>query len=360
MSVLLSACSGQASESWPGITVGPDGQTVYVSYSSHVYQVNLANGSEIGRFPLEPKGKTTFYAPPAVTEDGNLLLGGYDFVFYSVKPGSEQANWIFDEAKDRYVGGALIEGDLVFAPSADGHLFALRRSTGEKVWEFLAEHALWGRPAFDGERLYVASMDHHVYALDPDTGEEIWKTEDLGGQIVTRPTISEDGRLFTTTQGSKTDDPSVSSQLVALDSATGSKLWNTPVAGWVWASPLLVDGVLYFGDSAGYFYAVDVEQGNLLWKYPASGEPKAKSSITGSPVAVEDKIFFGSEAGIITILNRSDGTSPQEIVVGGQIFSSLVDTGEAILFAPINYDEGILVAMNYDGTIKWKFLPAKK
>lgn len=345
-------------ESWPGITPAADGQTAYVAFATHVYQVNLANGSESARFPTE-QGKVSFYAPPAAAEDGSLLQGGYDWHFYSIKPGSDQPNWIFSEAKDRYVGGGLIVNDLVYAPSADGKLYALRIADGSKVWEFSAGHAIWGRPAFDGERLYVTSLDHRVYALAPDSGAMVWKSEDLGGQIVAEPALSADGRLYTTTFGSKTTDPNLTSQLVALDGATGSKVWNMPVAGWVWASPLLVEDTLYFGDTAGFFYAVGAQQGSLVWKYPASGEPKAKTSIIGAPVIVGDKVYFGSEAGVITILNRQDGTTPQEIVVGGQIYSGLFAAGDVILFAPINYKDAILVAMNPDGTIKWKFLPAK-
>lgn len=361
LSMLLSACTGRGIvESWPGITVPKDSQTVYIADGSQIYMVDLGNGAETGRYPAQPASKETFYAPPVVTADGNLLEGSYNFTFYSIKPGVDQPNWTFTEAKDRYIASPLIVNDLVLAPSADGRLYALQVQTGKKVWEFIAEHALWSRPATDGKLIYLASTDHHVYALNPDNGQQVWKSDDLGGQIVATPVLGAQGVLYTAIFGAKTDDPARTSQLIALDTQTGHKNWNMPVSGWVWASPLFNDGTLYFGDSAGYFYAVNADNGNLVWKYPASGTPKPSTSILGAPAVIGDKVYFGSEAGTLTILNRADGTSPVEKTIGGQIYSDLVVTGDVILMAPINFKDAILVAVDPDGNLKWQFLPAAK
>lgn len=364
LSVLLSACSGQVAESWPGITVVPEGEpnggTAFVAYTGQIYQVNLENGAEISRYPAEPDGKINFYAPPAVATDGNLLVGGYNFVFYKVQPGNGDPIWSFDDARDRYIAKPLAMGDLVYAPSADNRLYALRQQDGSLAWTFTAGHSLWSETVTDGELLFQASMDHFVYGLDPATGDQVWKSEDLGGPVVATPALSSEGVLYTAIFGSKTDDPARTSQFVALDTANGKTLWKLPLTGWVWASPLLYEDALYFGDTAGYFYAVNASDGKLLWKYPQSGAPSAKTSILGAAAVVDDKVYFGSEAGVITILNRADGTTPQEITIGGQIYSGLVAAGDVILFAPIQYDEAILAALNPDGTIRWKFLPAKE
>jgi outer membrane protein assembly factor BamB len=361
MSVLVSACTGAAPvESWPGITVLEDGGEAYVSFTNQIYRVDLQNGAETWRFAADPEPKVNFYAPPAISEDGNLLVGTYNFLFYNINP---EANppvvWSFSEAKDRYIASPLIMGDLVYAPSADGYLYALRLQDGGKAKEFKAEHSLWSTPVTDGENLIVASMDHHVYSLDPVTLQPVWESDDLGGPIVAAPALSPEGILYTGIFGSKTEEPSRASRLIALDSANGKELWSVPMHGWVWSTPLLVDGVLYLGDTEGYFYAVDAQQGKLLWTYPQV-EPAAKTSILGAPAVIGDKVYFGNEAGVVTILNRADGTGPLEIAVGGQIYSNLVVTGDTILFAPVNYEEAILVAMNPDGTIRWKFLPTKE
>jgi outer membrane protein assembly factor BamB len=347
-------------ESWPGITATGDGSAAYVSFSNQIYRVN-ADGAETWRFAQKPNARVTFYAPPAISEDGNLLVGAYNHLFYKIKPeGDQSIQWTFTGAKDRFIASPLIQGDIVYAPSADGHLYALRQTDGTKVWDFAASHALWSTPIPDGERLYVASMDHHVYALDPATGRVMWTSDDLGGPIVAAPALSSDGVLYTAMFGSKSDDPALTSKLVALDSASGKTLWTMPLKGWVWATPLLSEDTLYLGDTAGYFYAIDIQQHTPRWTYPASGAPADKTSILGGSAIIGDKIYFGNEAGVITILNRADGTAPLQITVGGQIYSNLVVAGDLIWFAPINNKEAMLVGMRPDGTIAWKFLPGKE
>jgi outer membrane protein assembly factor BamB len=359
LSGLLTACSGQALESWPGFTADPQSQMVFLSYGPHIYQLSLTNGAEVWRYPSKADAKVNFYAPPTLASEEELLVGGYNHLFYSLKPGSDQPNWSFAGAKDRFIAAALVVGDVVYAPCADGRLYALDRNNGNLLWDFQTGHSLWSTPVVDGEKLYLASMDHHIYALNVQSGREIWRTEDLGGQIVAAPTLGPDGTLYSAIFGSKTDDPARSSQLVALDSTTGSVKWKLPIVGWVWSSPLLHEGVLYFGDTAGVFYAVDAEKGALLWKYQPA-DPPANHSIIGAPSLVGDAIMFGSKSGVLYALSAADGSLLWEKPIGGQLYSNLTTVGDLTLFAPLNLESAVLLAVDQDGNIRWQFAPQKK
>jgi outer membrane protein assembly factor BamB len=285
LAVLLTACSGAASESWPGVAV--DGDTVYLSYATQIYQLNLASGAEQWRFPAEADNKINYYAPVALSDDNQqLLVGSYNHVFYSIPSGGAQASWSFSEAEDRYIAKALVLGDQVFAGSADGNLYAMGLD-GSTRWKFTAGHAIWGAPATDGKALYVASMDHHIYALNPQSGELIWPSDDLGGQLVAQPALSPTGILYIGAFGSKTktDNPERSSKLVAVDSSNGQVLWSKPTNGWVWATPLLNEDVLYFGDTEGYIYGFNAVDGTLLWSRQL--DTGANRAIIGAPVPQE-------------------------------------------------------------------------
>ncbi len=358
LSGLLTACSGQAFESWPGFTADSQSQTVFLAYGPHVYQLNLTNGAEIWRYPAKADAKINFYAPPTLASAEELLVGSYHHVFYSLKPGSDLPNWSFTGAKDRFIAAALVVGDVVFAPNADGRLYALDRSNGSLLWDFQTGHSLWSTPVVDGERLYLTSMDHHIYALDVQSGREIWRTEDLGGQIVAAPTLGSNGTLYSAIFGSKTDDPARSSQLIAVDAATGSVRWKLPIVGWVWSSPLLQEGVLYFGDTAGVFYAVDAEKGELLWKYQPT-DPPANHSIIGAPSLVGDAVLFGSKSGVLYALSAADGRLLWEKSIGGQLYSNLTTVGDLTLLAPVNLESAVLLAVDRDGNIRWQFAPQK-
>lgn len=357
LSAFLTACSGAVSESWPGVTVA--GDSVYLSYANHIYQVGLADGIERWRFPAEANNKTTYYAPVVLSEDNQLLIGSYDHVFYSIAPGGAQVNWTFTEAKDRYIGQALVLGDQVFVGSADGNLYAIGLN-GSLRWKYATGHAIWGAPVSDGKVVYVASMDHYIYALDPQSGELIWKTEDLGGQLVAQPALSAEGVLYIGAFGSRTENPERSSRMVAVDSASGKIKWSTPTRGWVWATPLLKDNVLYFGDNEGFVYALDATEGKVLWSRQLSAD--ANRAIIGAPAILGERLYVGTKAGLLYILKLAQGepaiASPVQI--GGQIMAGLVAVEDKILVAPSGLESALLLAVNSDGITQWSYLPEKK
>lgn len=99
LSLVLSGCAGGSrygATSWPGATV--DGTIAYAAYNTHVFAINIADGTMKWRFPAD-KGKatTTFYGAPVLSKDGQLLLGGYDHIFYSLDAATGQQKWTFAE-----------------------------------------------------------------------------------------------------------------------------------------------------------------------------------------------------------------------------------------------------------------------
>ena len=144
MAGLLAGCSGAGTiaSSWPGLAV--DETTAYVAFGPAVYAIDLATGQERWRFPAERDAKVNFYAAPALTGEGHLIVGGYDKVVYCLSAADGTLSWTFDGSTDRIVGAPVVAGDLVLVPSADRHLYALRLSNGSAVWSFETGHSLWG------------------------------------------------------------------------------------------------------------------------------------------------------------------------------------------------------------------------
>jgi outer membrane protein assembly factor BamB len=203
-------------------------------------------------------------------------------------------------------------------------------------------------------------MDHYIYALNPQTGELIWKTEDVGGQMVAQPALSASGVLYVGAFGSRTDDPARSSRLVAVDASNGQILWSAPTRGWVWATPLLREDVLYFGDNEGFAYAVNAQTGEVLWQRQL--DTSANRAIISAPVILNDRLDLASKAGLLHILNPADGSpaAPQPVTIGGQIYADLVIADQEILIAPTGLENKLLLAVNAEGIEQWFFVPEKK
>jgi outer membrane protein assembly factor BamB len=347
-SSLLAACAGGATTatSWPGVTVDLERETVYVAYNTHLYAVNLAGGTEKWRFPAEADNKITFFAAPALSEDGQLILGGYDNLLYSLDPANGQQNWSFDGAEQRYVAASLTNGETIFAPNSDNNLYVLNLS-GRLRWQHTAEHSRWGTPVTDGEVVYAPSMDHHLYALRFETGDLVWKTDDLGGAIAGDPTFSPDGVIYVGTFGS---------ELLAIDQ-DGRTLWRVQATGWVWSGPALDGETLYFGDLGGTLFAVNAADGSVIWQ--VKPDTSERPAISDSPLLVDDTLYFVTEGGNIYAVDATTGnTRWTKNIEKGKLYTAPVVAGDTILIAPVGTD-AILYAFDTNGNPKWQFTPAK-
>jgi outer membrane protein assembly factor BamB len=340
LALWLSACgsrSAMTAAGWAGVTT--DGDSAYVSFNTHVVAVNTTNGTERWRYPLEADPKVTFYAPPTLTEDGRLIVGGYDNVLYSINPSSGQGTPIYEGAEGRFVGGILVTSENIFAPSADHFLYALDLN-GNLRWKFETTEPLWAKPAIDPECncVYLSAMDHRIYALEVQSGDVIWSTEELGGAIVGTPAVSDEGVLYVGT---------FAKEMLALDAVSGNVLWRFPTQDWVWGGPNLDANNLYFGDLSGTFYALERQSGVSRWQI----QPEAGSSIVGTPLITDDGIYFTNETGSLVAVSP-EGAIRWNQPLGTNLHSGPVQAGETILVATSN-PETLLIAVDSNGVQRW-------
>ncbi|MCI0521285.1 MAG: PQQ-binding-like beta-propeller repeat protein [Chloroflexi bacterium] len=342
---LLSACVGGGTAgvatSWPGVLATSD--AIYLASGAHVYALDPNSGVEKWRYPAEADAKISFYAAPALTSDGQLLVGGFDNTLYSLNPASGAVNWQF-KAGDRFISSPLVGPDAIYAPNADGYLYALDLK-GNLLWRYEGnEEPLWATPVSDPDCscLFVASMDHRVHAVDAKSGKSKWVSEGLGGSMVGTPAY-QDGVLYVGTFGA---------EMLALDAQNGKVLWRVPTSGWVWGAPAYREGRLYFGDLQGTFYALEAANGATAWTLKPDGQ------IAQSPLLTEDALYFATKEGSLYALNY-DGGSVWNFQIEGQLQASPLLAGDKILVAPTGKEE-LLYALNLTGGQMWSFTPAKE
>lgn len=342
--LMLGACSGsrfQAS-SWPGVTYDPETENIYVAYDQLVYALDLT-GEEQWRFPAEANPRATYYAPPAVTGDGHVLVGGYDNILYSIETDGD-GEALFSNARNRYVASPLVADERIYVANANHILYALTLD-GEEIWQFEAEQSLWAAPVTDGSAIYLGTLDHKLYALDKRDGSPLWdEPVTFEGAISSAPAIDAEGTLYVGSFGNA---------ITAVSSA-GKVLWTFPTEEWVWATPLLTDGTLYVGDQSGMLYAVDAAEGSEIWS------TDLKSAILGTPVLYEGTLYIGTEEGEVFSVALEDGASKKLQNVDGKLYSSPVVAGDLLLFGLVSEESAeILVALDATGFEQWSFAPEK-
>lgn len=341
-SILLSACTGSiSSSSWPGVSV--DQNNAYLAYGPYVYAVNISNGTMVWRAP-EKAGKG-FYAQPVLTNEGHVVVGGYDNLLYDLNIKDGTTSWTFNGG-DKWVASPLISGKDIYAPNAGSGLYKLDLQKNLQ-WEYKTGNANWSAPASDNNNLYLPSMDHSLYAISQSTGKDIWKI-DLGGAVVGTPALSSDGILYAGTLGN---------EIVAVNAADGKILWRFSTSGGVWSGPTLQGNTLYFGDLKGTFYGLDVKTQQTTLKITPDG------LVVSQPLVSTDKIVFTTEtstqsgAGSVIAIDPT-GKVLWNKTISGKLYTSPVQAGDKILVA-VTQGDSLLVALDQNGNQVWTFQPPK-
>jgi len=341
LAVLLGGCAtGLSASSWPGVTA--DTNYAYIAGGPYVYAVNLQTGAEVWRFPAKAATSTPYYATPALTPDGQLIVGSFDHKLYSLNTQSGAENWVFDQAKDRWIGGVLVTSDTIYAANADYKLYALS-FTGTLKWvtPFQADQAIWGSPVSDGTNVYFGTLGRHVYAVNAQTGRQTW-VQTVDGAILGSPVLGLDNTIYVGTYGGV---------LVSLNTGNGSILRQETASSWIWHGPAQDGTNVYVGDANGKFYAFPMTGTGQPWTQQLNG------AIVGSPLVWDSTIIVGTESGNVYFIDNT-GQNVRPVTVPGKIYATPAAAGTLVLIAPTS-GTNLLVALDQNGAVKWSFTPAK-
>lgn len=339
--LFLGACSGQPiANNWPGLAA--DAERAYLSTGTFIYAVDVKTGKEVWRYPAEADNNTLFYASPALTEDGRLLIGsvGHTHSFVSLDAATGKETWTepFLGAKGAWVASPLVMGDAIYAPNTDGFLYILGMDGKQIAEPIELGGSLWSAPATDGSLLYVTSLDHHLHIIDPANGISS-DPVDLGGALPDSPTVG-DGGVYVGSFAST----------IEFVTPNGSHEVLAKASNWVWGTPALDGGTLYYADLSGNVYSLDLASGSQNW-----GVVQPDGPIAARPLVAGDRIYIATEEGTFYALNR-DGQIVWEKETGGKIYTTLVLSGELILVAPYQA-EFALAAYDTEGKQAWTFTP---
>ncbi len=342
----LSGCIGGGqvpAESWPGLTI--EGETAYVAFTNAVYGMDIQSGEYRWRFPLpldasdsqEPEFTEIFYAPPALTEENQLVVASYNNRVFllnadGVNVGDEV---ILGDGLGRVLGGPVVDGDIAYIPSTDGCLYAYDLDSRVAACYFDAGGSLWASPLIVDGTIFIASIDHHIHALEQDSGDTLW-SRDLSGAVAGTPTLVDD-RLIV---------PTLGKGVIALDPSDGSVEWEFETSGWVWGTPAVADGVVYFADAEGFAYAADALSGAEVWSFQ-HGNP-----IIASPLIDGDRLFLCSTGGVLVRQAADNLPLWQRSLEGRQLTQPAV-SGDTLIIASVESDNLLTAIIIESGITRW-------
>jgi outer membrane protein assembly factor BamB len=153
------------------------------------------------------------YTTPVLLKTGNrteIVVSGGDIVT-AYDPASGKELWRSDGLNPennpwhRIVASPLVLGDIVFAPSRERPLLAIRGGgTGDvtkthRLWEFNSGPDV-PTPATDGTYLYVVNDRGIVFCLDAKTGKTVYGPERIQPGTYSASPVVADGKVYITSE----------------------------------------------------------------------------------------------------------------------------------------------------------------
>lgn len=238
--------------------------------------------------------------------------------------GPEQ-KWVFKNAGLGYSGFSVVGDNLFTMGAADGaeKVICVDAATGKEKWAVKLDSKVypnnWGdgprsTPTVDGDSVYALSANGVLGCLSAKDGSEIWKTdliEKLGGKLqgwgYTESVLIDGDKVICTPGGSQ-------GTMAALDKKTGKVLWRSTgiTEEAQYSSPILIE---FEGKKqvvqllTKSVFAVNPENGELLWKAAFPG----RVAVIPTPIYKDGYLYVTAGYGIGCRLLKLGGKEPEVV-----------------------------------------------
>ena len=230
-----------------------------------------------------------------------------------------EAVWRF-QTGGRVYSSPAIAGEKVIIGSSDSCLYAFDKTDGKVLWKFSTEGAVNSSPAVNEANVYFSSTDGNLYAVDHNTGSFKWKfssnsekAKDLWDYYLSSPKLAK-GLVFW---------GSADSSLYAVDQTTGVLKWKFKAEDIIHATPEIDGDTLYIGDFNGNLFALNINDGKLIWSFRTIGDRYfPKGEIQKGVTADHNAIYFGSRDYNIYAVNKLTGRGVWNLKEGSWVIST--------------------------------------
>ena len=198
-------------------------------------------------------------------------------------------------------------------------------------------------PVVAGGRLFVGTNHGLLLALDAATGRRVWQRT-LGRCIASSPAVAGDVVIVGVLAAPPRCDRDVPSFVAAFDVHSGRTLWRHR-SGPVEASPLVVGDEVLTGSWDGALAALDTRTGRLRWSFATGGAVKGGAALAG-PAAI-----VGSYDGSLYAVDVRTGRLRWSTPVGAPVYATPTIAGTRVFDATT---DGVVHAVDAaSGTPLW-------
>jgi outer membrane protein assembly factor BamB len=298
------------------------------------------------------KGMNTYATPSAVLEPGRAYVHFGSFGTACLDTKTAKVIWKRDDLPCRHYRGpssspVLFENLLIL--TMDGanlqYHVALDKNSGKTIWKTNRSVA-WndenvpGQMAKDGDLRKAHSTPLIVtvagkpqmlsagakaaYGYDPRDGRELWRVEHPDYSVAPRP-LFKDGLAFIVTGFNKRELWAVKTD--GHGNVTDSAVvWKLKTRVGKYASPILVDGLIYTASDESFITCLEADTGQTVWTERVGGKYAA------SPIYGDGRLYLFSQEGTALVVKpgRTLEVLATNTLANGCMASPAVD-GKALL-----------------------------
>jgi eukaryotic-like serine/threonine-protein kinase len=292
---------------------------------------------------------------------------------------------------DQILATSAIVGDFVYVPCLSGELVCLKRSNGDKVWEYKSVDKVEANsfapgfkssPTVTSDAIYLGDEEGVFHAIDRKSGKGLWKFE-TQGEIYSSAAVADGRILFGSydnnlyclnmdgklawkfaTQGYVHCAPAVvdgvtfiagcDEHLRTIDVMTGEERSALKLETYLIASPAVIGDILYVGTYASEVVAVDWRKQAVVWRYQSGN---GDFPFHSSAAVVDNMVVVGGRDKLVHGIFRNSGKKAWTFSTRAKVDSSPVIVGNRVF---IGSNDGNLYELGLaDGTERWKFNAGK-
>ncbi len=295
------------------------GNRIYFgSADSNLYCLNVNSGAVNWRF----KAGGAVGSSPAIA-NGIIYFASHDGNFYALDAASGKTKWTFKTGGEKRFSGKHLHGQepadslfvdqwdfwlsspvvyqgKVYFGSGDGNLYALNAAKGTEVWKFKTDGIIHSAPAIKFGNVYFGGWDTYMHAVNAETGQEVWKFQTGIDTVIHNQTGITGSALLS---GDMLYFGCRDSYLYALDAKSGKLIWKKfNDRGWISLTPVVYnDKLIYASGSSQRLVALNKLTGEPVY------QKEMKTGFFASPTIAGETLYQGEFNGVMTALNVNTG-----------------------------------------------------
>lgn len=231
---------------------------------------------------------------------------------------------------------AVVDDGVAYIGNAHATIRAISMRFGTQLWRHDTPNTeMASSPAVVGDQLVYHTMDGHIVVLDRTDGRLLWSYS-VGSPIESSPIVRDGVDYFGDWSG----------DVYALDLRTHAVVWTRTLGAKITSSASILGSTLYIGDYAGRLWALGVGTGSTRWTSTVNGR------IYGTPAVAAGRIFVPSSTGNSLTAFDLAGKQLWRVVTGGYVYSSPATANGRVFFG--SYDGTFYAVSASTGSMLWR------